>query len=133
MARGQSDADYERVNALVAGGVKKMQAFAAVGEERGISANGVRVNHYNASRRVRSSSAKPRRTSTRNAAGRSGVRRPSSRVTPDGAATNGAGSIDVLAARLVESAQALTAAVRVQNRELEELRRRVDQARAALR
>lgn len=41
MARGQSDADYERVNALVASGMKKMQAFAAVGAERGVSANGV--------------------------------------------------------------------------------------------
>jgi small-conductance mechanosensitive channel len=132
MARGQSDADYERVNSLVAGGMKKMQAFAAVAEERGISANGVRVNYYNASRKARSSSAKLRRT-TRNAAERSGVTPPSSSVPPDPAAIDGAGSIDGLAARLVASAQALTTAVRAQNRELEELRRRVDQARAALR
>jgi hypothetical protein len=132
MARGQSDADYERVNALVAGGMKKMQAFAVVGEERGVSANGVRVNYYNAFRKARLSSAKPRRTSTRAAAGRSSVKRAASRVTPDAAATDGAGSIDVLAARLVASAQALTVAVNAQNRDLEELRRRVDQARAAL-
>ena len=133
MARGQSDADYKRVNALVAGGMKKMQAFAAVGEERGISANGVRVNYYNASRKARSSSAKPRRTTTGDAAGRAGVTRPSSPVPPDAAAPDRVGSIDVLAVRLVASAQALTTAVRAQNRELEELRRRVDQARAALR
>ena len=56
MARGQSGADFERVNVLVAGGMKKMQAFAAVAEERGVSANGVRVNYYNASRKANSAS-----------------------------------------------------------------------------
>jgi hypothetical protein len=133
MARRQSDADYERVNALVAGGMKKMQAFAAVGEERAVSANGVRVNYYNAARRARASASQPRRTSTRAGTSRSSVRRTASRVTPGAAATDGAGSIDVLAARSVASARALTAAVDAQNRELKELRRRVDQARAALR
>ena len=131
MARGQSDADYERVNALVASGMKKMQAFAAVGAERGVSANGVRVNYY-AARRARSVSATPRRATTRAAARPSRVKR-TARVTSDLAAADGAGSIDDLAARIVASARALTAAVNAQNRELEELRRRVEQARAALR
>lgn len=55
------------------------------------------------------------------------------RVTSDSAATDGAGSIDDLAARIVASTRALTAAVNAQNRELEALRRGVEQARAALR
>lgn len=128
MARGQSDADYERVNALVAGGMTKMQAFAAVGQERGVSANGVRVNYYNASRRANSSTTKPGRA----AGGRRSVKRPA-RLAPETAASNGAPSIDDLAVRLVASIQALAAAVDAQNRELTELRSRVDQARAALR
>ena len=103
MARGQSDADFERVNALVAGGMKKMQAFAAVAEERGVSANGVRVNYYNASRRANSSSPKP--------SGAAGRRRPAKRQPPRSApgvvASNGAASIDALAARLVANVQAL--------------------------
>ena len=129
MARGQSDADFERVNALVAGGMKKMQAFAAVAEERGVSANGVRVNYYNASRRANSSSPKP--------SGTAGRRRPAKRQPPRSArgvvASNGAASIDDLAARLVANVQALATAVGEQNRELTELRDRVDRARDALR
>lgn len=129
MARGQSDADYERVNALVAGGMKRMQAFAAVAEERGISANGVRVNYYNASRRANSPSTKPARAAGRR---RTTKRRPS-RSTPGPVASNGAANIDDLAARLVANVQALAVAMAAQNRELTELRSRVDRARAALR
>jgi hypothetical protein len=36
MARGQSDADFERVNALVAGGMKKMQAIRFRRGARGV-------------------------------------------------------------------------------------------------
>jgi hypothetical protein len=129
MARGQSDADFERVNALVAGGMKKMQAFAAVAEERGVSANGVRVNYYNASRRANSSSPKPSRAADRP---RHAKRRPP-RSAPGAVAANGAASIDDLAARLVANVQALATAVGEQNRELAELRDRVDRARNALR
>jgi len=107
MARGQSDADFERVNVLVAGGMKKMQAFAAVAEERGVSANRVRVNYYNASRRANSSSPTPSRTA--------GQRRPAKRRPPRSApgagASNGAASIDHLSARLVANVQALARAV----------------------
>jgi hypothetical protein len=129
MARGQSDADFERVNALVAGGMKKMQAFAAVAKERGVSANGVRVNYYNASRRANSSSPKPSRAAGR----RRPAKRQPPRSAPSAVASNGAGSIDDLAARLVANVQALATAVGEQNRELTELRHRVDRAREALR
>jgi hypothetical protein len=129
MARGQSDADFERVNALVAGGMTKMQAFTAVAEERGVSANGVRVNYYNASRRAHSWSAKPSRVAGRR---RPAKRRPP-RSAPGAVASNGAASIDDLAARLVANIQALATAVGEQNRELTDLRGRVDRARDALR
>jgi phage shock protein A len=129
MARGQSDADFERVNTLVAGGMKKMQAFAAVAEERGVSANGVRVNYYNESRRANSSSAKPSRTAGR---GRPAKRRPP-RSVPGVVASNGAASIDDLAARLVANIQALATAVGEQNRELTELQDRVDRVRDPVR
>jgi hypothetical protein len=129
MARGQSDADFERVNALVAGGMKKMQALAAVAEERGVSANGVRVNYYNASRRAGSAPAKSSRTAARSRPVKR--RRPGS--APKAMASNGAASIDDLAARLVANVQALARAVGEQNRELLEVRDRVDRARDVLR
>lgn len=129
MARGQSGADFERVNVLVAGGMKKMQAFAAVAEERGVSANGVRVNYYNASRKANSASAKPPRAVARR---RPAKRRPS-RSAPEALASNGAASLDELAARLVANIETRARAVGEQNRELVELRERVDRARDALR
>ena len=94
-----------------------------------MSANGVRVNYYNASRRANSSSPKPSRAA--------GQRRPAKRRPPRSApgavAFNGAASIDDLAARLVANIQALATVVGEQNRELTELRDRVDRARDALR
>lgn len=128
MARGQSDADFERVNMLVAGGMKKMQAFAAVAEQRGVSANGVRVNYYNASRRASSTTAKSPRT----AGERRTSKRSSRRAAPIAVVSNGRGNIDDLAGRLIANIEALAKAVSAQNRELVELRDRVDRARDAL-
>jgi hypothetical protein len=128
MARGQSDADFERVNTLVAGGMRKMHAFAAVAEERGVSANGVRVNYYNASRRANSTTAKSPRTATR----RRTSKRRTRRAATMAAVSNGTGNIDDLAARLIANIEALAKAVSAQNRELVELRDRVDRARDAL-
>jgi hypothetical protein len=130
MARGQSDADFERVNALVAGGMKKMQAIRF--RRRG--ARGVcERREGQLLQRLPSGQLLVAEAFSRAAGQRRPAKRRPPRSAPGAVASNGAASIDDLAARLVANIQALATAVGEQNRELTELRDRVDRARDALR
>ncbi len=116
---------YDQVEKLVEGGMNRTQAFAEISAESGRQAGTVAANYYRVARkRAGGSLRKPKASAERKpraTAGRGGRPRGSSR-----AAAAGGGDIDALAAQVLASVEALTAAVKAQNAEVAELRSRLD-------
>jgi hypothetical protein len=116
---------YEQVEALVAGGMNRTEAFAKISADSGRRAGTVAANYYRVARKRAGGSLRPRtkrkaarggRTSAKATATRRG-RRPSRAAS---------GDIDALTRELVANIEALAAAVRSQAAEVEELRSRLD-------
>lgn len=117
---------YDQVEKLVAGGMNRTQAFAEISKESGRQAGTVAANYYRVARKRAGGSLRPR---TR----RTTAKRTSSRRTPRSSARsratasrNAGGDIDVLAAQLVSSVEALAAAVKSQAAEVKNLQQRLD-------
>jgi hypothetical protein len=130
MARDGSvgKATFERVETLTKDGKSKTEAFAQVAQETGKNVGTVSANYYRVARV--NGAVKPRR------------RRRSARITTAvRAASNGrrtrarnagASDVDKLASDLVKSVTALADAVKAQQRDVEELRGRLDGVRTLL-
>jgi hypothetical protein len=116
---------FEQVEALVAGGMNRTEAFAKISADSGRRAGTVAANYYRVARKRAGGSLRPR--SRRKARG---GRTPAKATTASrrGRRTSRAasGDIDALTRELVANIEALAAAVKSQAAEVEELRGRLD-------
>lgn len=117
---------YEQVERLVGEGMNRTEAFARISEESGRRSGTVAANYYRVARKRGGGAAATRgRASAQTARG--GRRRTGRR-----GAGGGGGDIDELADAVVQSVQALAAAVRDQATEVRDLRDRLDGVRRLL-
>ena len=125
------------VDAKTKTGMNRTQAFAAVAEERGSKPGAVAANYYRVQRKQNPKALKPRSSRKRSQPSKTETR-ASTRPTTAPArgsrsgASDGAVDIDKLAGDLVSAVNALASAVSAQQRETEQLRARLDEARSAL-
>src|SRR4051794_28848944 len=104
---------YDQVEKLAADGMNRTQAFAEISKESGRQAGTVAANYYRVARkRAGGSLRKPKAPEVGRPRGGSGRR----------AAGSGGSDIDALSAQLIASIEALTAAVKAQDADVQELR-----------
>src|SRR5690349_1183628 len=97
---------YERVNALVAEGKTRTEAFKQVGEERGSRAGTVAANYYRVGRANAKPSTRTKRTTTsRRTSAKTTTRSRRGRTTSRSAATDG--DIGQIAQQIAELTQQL--------------------------
>ncbi len=116
---------FEQVTALLKQGKSKSEAFAQIASDTGRNAGTVSANYYRIARAT--GAVKPRKRKTRASA-------VSTREAPTGRGRRPArsGSVDAITADLVRNVQALTKAVQDQEREVKQLRGRLDAVRSVV-
>ena|SRR6516225_6234311 len=115
---------FEQVEALVAGGMNRTEAFAKISADSGRRAGTVAANYYRVARKRAGGSLRPR---SRRKAARGGRASAKTTASRRGRKSRGAsGDIDALTRELVANIEALAAAVKSQAAEVEELRGRLD-------
>lgn len=122
---------YEQVEKLVQGGMSRTDAFRQISSESGRRQGTVAANYYRVARKRGGASVRtrrrgrPRRTTTVVSAARGGRRRST-------AARPASGDVDALTRTLVDTVQALAAAMQSQAAEVKELRERLEGVRKLL-
>ena len=126
---------YADVEKLVADGMNRTQAFAKISEESGRQAGTVAANYYRVARKRAGGSlraTKPTVQARAKAAAPAKAAPKAKRTPRRRAATTSAADVSALTADLVRSIESLAAAINDQDRELRELRSRLDGARTLL-
>jgi len=119
---------FARVNDIIkAEGISKQEAFERVGKELKSNRGAVAANYYRVAKAQRATP--PSRQRPGSTSSPSSVR--ATRTTPAGRATKP--SLDDIADELTRSISALVQAVKQQNREVTQLRTRLDGVRSLLR
>jgi hypothetical protein len=119
---------YEQVENLVGEGMTRTEAFSRISEESGRRSGTVAANYYRVARKRGGGQAASRGRRAAGESARAGRGAPARR-SRRGA---GDGNIDDLADAVVQSVQALAAAVRDQASEVKDLRERLDGVRRLL-
>jgi hypothetical protein len=117
---------FERVEALVKQGKNKSEAFQQVGADTGKNAGTVAANYYRVARAT--GAVKPRQRRARAVSAVSTRKAPTARRGRSVAN----GSVDQITADLVRNFHALAKAVRDQEREVKQLRGRLDAVRSVV-
>ena len=116
---------FEQVEALVAGGMNRTEAFAKISADSGRRAGTVAANYYRVARKRAGGSLRPR-SRKRARTGRAAAKATAPRRTARRGRAAGAGDIDALTRELVRNVQALADAVKSQAAEVKNLRTRLD-------
>ena len=117
---------FEQVEALVAGGMNRTEAFAKISADSGRRAGTVAANYYRVARKRAGGSLRPR-TRRRARTGRAAAKAPAAaRRGGRRARSSSGGDIDALTRDLVANVQALADAVKSQAAEVRELRTKLD-------
>ena len=117
---------YTRVNALVAEGQKRTDAFAQVAQERGSRPGSVAANYYRVARSTGPSTPKPRRNARRIARKATTTtatrqRRTSTASRPTATSTSTAGDINQIAQQIAELTEQLVRQVNARDQRIRQL------------
>ncbi len=117
---------FEQVEALVAGGMNRTEAFAKISSDSGRRAGTVAANYYRVARKRAGGSLRPRSKRKAARGGRASAKTTTTSRRGRRANRGASGDIDALTRELVANIEALAAAVKSQAAEVEELRSRLD-------
>ena len=117
---------FEQVTALIKQGKSKSEAFAQIASDTGKNSGTVAANYYRVARAT--GAVKPRKRKARAASAVSTRKAPAARRRRPAAN----GSVDQITADLVRNVQALAKAVQDQEREVKQLRGRLEAVRSVV-